>query len=57
MTVRGFLSGLDVSGFGSGKYEDKYYLRLNFNDGINKNSEINKKLAEQIREYIRKNIL
>lgn len=55
--MRGFLSGLDVSGFGSGKYEDKYYLRLNFNDGINKNSEINKKLAEQIREYIRKNIL
>lgn len=55
--MRGFLSGLDVSGFGSGKYEDKYYLRRNFNDGINKNLVINKKLAEQIREYIRKNIL
>lgn len=54
LTVRDFLKGLDVSGFGSGKYEDKYFLRLNYNDGINKNLEINKKIAEQIREYLQK---
>lgn len=54
LTVREFLNGLDVSDFGSGKYEDKYFLRLNYNDGINKNLEINKNLAEQIREYIQK---
>ena len=57
LTVREFLNGLDVSDFGSGKYEDKYFLRLNYNDGINKNLEINKNLAEQIREYIQKSII
>ena len=57
LTVRDFLKGFDVSRFGSGKYEDKYHLRLNYNDGVNKNLEINKKLSEQIREHIRKNII
>lgn len=57
LTVRDFLNGLDVSGFKTGKYEDKLYLRLNYNDGINKYLEISKKLAEQIREFIRRNIM
>ena len=57
LTVRDFLNGLDVSDFGTGKYKDKYYLRLNFNDSINKGLEINKNVAEQIREYIRKSII
>lgn len=57
LTVREFLSGLDISGFKPGRYEDKYYLRLNFNDAVNKNLEIDKKTAEMIREYIRKNII
>ena len=57
LTVRDFMSGLDVSDFKSGKYEDNYYLRLKYNDGINKNLEINKRLAEHIREYIRKSII
>ena len=57
LTVRGFLSGLDVSGFGTGKYESKYYLRLNFNDGINKNLEADKKTAGLIRSFIRESIL
>lgn len=57
LAVREFLNGLDVSHFGSGKYKDKYYLRLNYNDGINKDLEINKKLAEQIRNHIRKSII
>ena len=57
LTVRGFLEGLDVSGFGAGRYEDKYYLRLNYNDGLNKGLKIDKKLAEQIRGSIRKSII
>lgn len=57
LVVRDFLNGLDVSGFKTGKYEDKLYLRLNYNDGINKYLEISKKLAEQIREFIRRNIM
>lgn len=56
-TVREFLKGLDISGFGVGKYESRYYLRLNYNDGINKNLEIDKKSAEQIRKFIRENII
>ena len=57
LKVRDFLTGIDLSSFGSGKYDDKYYLRLSYNDGISKNLEINKKVAENIREYIRKNII
>ena len=55
--VRVYLSDLDISDFKTGKYESKYYLRLNYNDGISKNLEINKKIAEQIRRFIRKSIL
>ena len=53
LTVREYLSGLDFSGFRAGKYECKYYLKLNYNDGINKNLEIDKKTAEMIRVYLR----
>ena len=56
-TVREFLESIDISGYKRGKYESKYYLRLNFNDGINKELEISKKTAELIRAFIRKNIL
>lgn len=56
-TVREFLEGIDISGYKRGKYESKYYLRLNYNDGINKELEISKKTAELIRAFIRKNIL
>lgn len=50
--VRDFLNHVDLSGFGQGKYECKYYLRLNYNDGINRNLEINKKTAGMIREFL-----
>ena len=51
-SVRDFLNHVDLSGFGQGKYECKYYLRLNYNDGINRNLEINKKTAGMIREFL-----
>ncbi len=57
LIVRDFLNELDVSEFESGKHKDKFYLRLNYNDGINKNLKINKETSEQIREYIRKTII
>ena len=57
LIVRDFLDRLDVSEFKLRKHKDKFYLRLNYNDGINKNLKINKETAEQIREYIRKTII
>ena len=56
LIIREYLNGIDISGFGKGKYEDKYYLRLNYNDGINKNLEINKKTAEDIRGFLRESM-
>lgn len=52
LSVREFLNGTDLSCFGAGKYEDKYFLRLNYNDGINKKLRINKKTAEMLREFM-----
>ena len=57
LIVRDFLDRLDVSEFKLRKHKDKFYLRLNYNDGIIKNMKINKETAEQIREYIRKTII
>ena len=57
LPVREFLSGLDVSGYKPGKYESKYYLRLKYNDDMNRDLEADKKLCEQIKEFVRKNIL
>lgn len=57
LIVRDFLGRLDVSEFKSGKHKEKFYLRLNYNNGINKNMKINKETSEQIREYIRKTII
>ena len=57
LIVRDFLNELDLSEFKTGKHKDKFYLRLNYNDGINKNMKINKETSEQIREYIPKTII
>lgn len=57
LTVREHLSGLDVSGFGAGRYESRYYLRLKYNDDMNKNLAIDKKTAGAIREFVRKSVL
>ena len=52
MKAREYLGNLDLSAFGSGKYECRYYLKLCYNDGMNKNLEINKKTAEKIRAFL-----
>ena len=52
VSVCDYLNGIDFSGFGTGKYECRYYLRLSYNDGINKHLEINHETAEMIRSFL-----
>ncbi len=50
--IRDHLAEMDLSGFDTGGYNDKRYLRLEYNDGDNFYYLIDKKTANELKEYI-----
>ena len=49
--VRDYFEKMDMSGFEEGKYEDDWYLKINYNDGIYKYYKLDKNTASAIRDY------
>ena len=56
LTVRDYLSGLDIPAAGSGSGGERYSLRLKYNDGISREVKIDKGLAEEIRGFLKDSI-
>ena len=57
LPVREYLKSLDLSDCKAGKYESRYFLRLNYNDSTVKSLSADKALSEQIRGFIRSSVL
>ncbi|MBO4414820.1 MAG: hypothetical protein J5824_02420 [Lachnospiraceae bacterium] len=50
--VRDHLSAMDLSSFKEGGYDDKLYLQLKYNDGDYKYYLVDKRTADELKEYL-----